>query len=197
MKKILLYGDSNTYGYDPRGMLGMRYPKENIWPSILRRCLEDEYEIIEEGQNGRTLPRFERGSAYLLHMIHALEAGDYFVIMLGTNDILLTSHPQVEEAKKRMDALLTWVQSELKEVHTIVIGPVWITNANPELAIYHAASKEMNCEFQSICKKRGVTFWNAGKWNIPLAYDGVHFSEEGHEIFAKKFLKELEKMKTN
>ena len=28
MEKIIFYGDSNTYGYDPRGFFGMRYPKE-------------------------------------------------------------------------------------------------------------------------------------------------------------------------
>ena len=26
-QKILCYGDSNTYGYDPRAYLGGRYPK--------------------------------------------------------------------------------------------------------------------------------------------------------------------------
>ena len=27
-KKVLFYGDSNTYGYDPAGFMGGRYPEE-------------------------------------------------------------------------------------------------------------------------------------------------------------------------
>lgn len=33
--RILCYGDSNTYGYDPRGFFGDRYPKESRWVDIL------------------------------------------------------------------------------------------------------------------------------------------------------------------
>ena len=36
MEKIIFYGDSNTYGYDPRGFFGMRYPKEVRWTGIVR-----------------------------------------------------------------------------------------------------------------------------------------------------------------
>ena len=33
--RMLCYGDSNTYGYDPRGFFGDRYPKESRWVDIL------------------------------------------------------------------------------------------------------------------------------------------------------------------
>jgi len=31
MRKLILFGDSNTYGYDPRGFLGGRYPEKVRW----------------------------------------------------------------------------------------------------------------------------------------------------------------------
>ena len=48
--KVLCYGDSNTYGYDPRGFFGDCYPKESRWVDILAQKLK--WEIQNEGQNG-------------------------------------------------------------------------------------------------------------------------------------------------
>ena len=59
MRKLILFGDSNTYGYDPRGLMGGRYPEEARWATIVRKALADSYEVIEEGMNGRQLPYVE------------------------------------------------------------------------------------------------------------------------------------------
>ena len=37
----------------------------------------------------------------------------------------------------------------------------------------------------------GIRFADAGKWNISLAYDGVHFTEQGHRAFAAGLLEVL------
>ena len=37
----------------------------------------------------------------------------------------------------------------------------------------------------------GIRFADAGKWDIPLSYDGVHFTEQGHKAFAAGLLEEL------
>lgn len=52
MTTILCYGDSNTYGYNP--VNGLRYPKGVRWTGVLQKMLGEEYEVIEEGCNGRT-----------------------------------------------------------------------------------------------------------------------------------------------
>ena len=51
---MLCYGDSNTYGYDPRGFFGDRYPKESRWVDILAQ--RTGWQIQNEGQNGREIP---------------------------------------------------------------------------------------------------------------------------------------------
>ena len=53
MKTVVLYGDSNTWGYVP-GSDGERFPREVRWPVQLQRLLGDEWEVIAEGLNGRT-----------------------------------------------------------------------------------------------------------------------------------------------
>lgn len=52
MKKILCYGDSNTFGYVPED--GSRYPKNIRWTGILGEYLGKDFEIIEQGMNNRT-----------------------------------------------------------------------------------------------------------------------------------------------
>lgn len=44
---------------------------------------------------------------------------------------------------------------------------------------------------QALAEQLGIRFTNAGKWDIPLAYDDVHFTEQGHRVFAAGLLEEL------
>lgn len=39
---------------------------------------------------------------------------------------------------------------------------------------------------QALAEHLGICFADAGKWDIPLAYDGVHFMEQGHRAFARR-----------
>ena len=50
-RRILCFGDSNTWGYKPTGG---RYDEETRWPMRMQRLLGDGYIVIEEGLNGRT-----------------------------------------------------------------------------------------------------------------------------------------------
>lgn len=50
--RIFCYGDSNTYGYDPRSCLTARYPAEERWTGQL----PGDWEILNHGMNGREIP---------------------------------------------------------------------------------------------------------------------------------------------
>ncbi|HHY90152.1 MAG TPA: G-D-S-L family lipolytic protein, partial [Clostridiales bacterium] len=52
MKTILCYGDSNTWGYNPKQP--GRYPKPIRWTTVLQENLGSDFEVIAEGLNGRT-----------------------------------------------------------------------------------------------------------------------------------------------
>ena len=53
LKRILCFGNSNTWGYIPG--LGKRYDSDERWTGIMALELGKEYQIIEEGLNGRTI----------------------------------------------------------------------------------------------------------------------------------------------
>ena len=90
-KTVLCYGDSNTWGYDPR--TGGRYPRDSRWPGVLRRALGEGYLVIEEGLNGRTtvwddpIEGYKNGKSYLIPCLETHRPIDLVVIMLGTNDL--------------------------------------------------------------------------------------------------------------
>ena len=90
-KTVLCYGDSNTWGYDPR--TGGRYPRDTRWPGVLRRALGEGYLVIEEGLNGRTtvwddpIEGYKNGKSYLIPCLETHRPIDLVVIMLGTNDL--------------------------------------------------------------------------------------------------------------
>ena len=52
----------------------------------------------------------------------------------------------------------------------------------------------MNSRFMSIAEHYNIPALDAGTWNIPMGSDGVHFSVEGHKLFAQKFLENFKKL---
>ena len=185
MRKLILFGDSNTYGYDPRGFMGGRYPEKARWATIVRLALADSYEVIEEGMNGRQLPDVEYG--YFTNMFAELTADDTMVMMLGTNDILLTYNPDPEQAAAKMERILAYVKGSFAG-RFIMIAPPYIEETEPGLQIYRDAGIQMNKRFMELAGKYDIEAFDAAAWNIPMGYDGVHFSIEGHHRFAEMLL---------
>ena len=139
MKKLILFGDSNTYGYDPRGFLGGRYPEEVRWTTHVKEALKDSYEIVVEGMNGRMLP--ELGYGLFTTVIQGLSREDVFVMMLGTNDILLTRHPNVKATLQRLDSILSYVSKNCLATF-ILIAPPYISAIDQEMQLYHDCSEK-------------------------------------------------------
>ena len=48
------------------------------------------------------------------------------------------------------------------------------------------ASARLAALYRTLAQDRAVAFADAGEWHIPLAFDGVHFTEEGHVKFAEQ-----------
>lgn len=111
-----------------------------------------------------------------------------FVMMLGTNDILLTYDPNVELAVTKLDRILSYVKENCK-TQFILISPPYIKVIEPEMQRYHNCCIEMNQRFLELAKQYGIPAINASEWNIEMGSDGVHFSIEGHKRFAECFIK--------
>ena len=84
-KRILCIGDSNTWGYIPGS--GERYEKNVRWTGKLAQTLGENYEVIEEGMNGRTTAftdKIEPGTAawdYLYPCLISQFPLEYIIVM--------------------------------------------------------------------------------------------------------------------
>ena len=192
MKKFILYGDSNTYGYDPRGMMGGRFADDVRWTTKLAAKLSG-YIVIDEGLNGRQLPvsRSGRISRFLENMTEDLGPEDVILMMLGTNDVLLTNNPDADVALKKMQPLLDWYREGALPFKLIIVAPVPIADINEEMEPYHRESLRMNEGFKSICENAAIPFIDTTDWDIPMAYDGVHIAEDSQSLFAQKMLEAI------
>ncbi|MCR5278661.1 MAG: SGNH/GDSL hydrolase family protein [Lachnospiraceae bacterium] len=89
-KRVLCFGDSLTWGYDPDNRV--RFPEESRWPMVMQSILDDGYTVIEEGQNGRTIATDDpaegekNGLKYIGPCLESHSPLDVVIIMLGSND---------------------------------------------------------------------------------------------------------------
>jgi len=90
-KRILCFGDSNTWGWNPIDK--QRYSKNERWPGVVAKFLGEGFEIIEEGLNGRTtvwddpVEGNKNGKEHLPIMLETHRPIDLLILMLGTNDL--------------------------------------------------------------------------------------------------------------
>ncbi len=183
-KKILCYGDSNTYGYDPRGYLGGRYPSDVYWAGRINTL--PDWEIINLGCNGRSLPRTPSEFGELADEIER-HLPDGICVMLGTNDLLCGASP--DKAAERLDVMLAFLLSLPRSPILLLLAPPAV---QPGDWVTDPALTDASLRFASLCRdaaeRNNICFADANAWGIPLAYDGVHFTGEGHRVFAENVL---------
>ena len=84
-KTVICYGDSNTYGFDPRMGCPERLPRRVRWTGRLDALPGPR--IINEGMNGREIPHTAAAFSYLDRILERNAGADILFIMLGTNDL--------------------------------------------------------------------------------------------------------------
>ena len=174
---VICFGDSNTYGYDPRNYFGGRYDADSRWVDIL--AAQTGWTISNMGQNGRDIP----SSA-----VSFPADTDLLIVMLGTNDLLQGRSP--EQAAERLERFLSGIPLDRSKILLIAPPPVTLGAWVPSAKLIDS-SRAFAQFCRVLAERMGIRFTNAGKWDIPLAYDGVHFTEQGHRAFAAGLLEEL------
>lgn len=173
--KVVCYGDSNTYGYDPRGGFGGRY--DHPWPELLAD--KTAWNVVNEGINGLEIPKI---------LVSFPKNTDLLIIMLGTNDLLQFWSP--EAACEKMERFLQSLTLGRDKI--LLIAPPtmkfgeWVQDQ--ELIDDAVALAKY---YKALAERLGIRFADAGEWNVPIAYDGVHLTEEGHRAFAKRLIEYL------
>lgn len=178
--KILCFGDSNTFGYDPRSFFGSRYPAQHRWVDLLAGKLGCQ--AVNAGENGREIPRRESELLRFDRMMANETPVDLLVILLGSNDLLQGN--EVADVVRRMDSFLQHIQLERPKL--LLIGPPPMQLGEWVLTQSLAdASIELNRAYKALAQRLAIPFADAGAWEISMTFDGVHFTEDGHRAFAE------------
>lgn len=177
--RIVCFGDSNTYGFDPRDPIEKRYAPEDRWPEILAE--RTGWDVINMGLNGRTVPHGKRGIEQALAQISSRLPADCIIIMLGSNDLFTIDDPSAERIASRMDTFLSNLTDRFPSVPILLISPPQV---EVPLAHIQEVIWDLTPKYRRLAAKYNILFASAASWRLPLSADEVHYSAEAHREFA-------------
>lgn len=204
MKKyrILCFGDSLTWGFDPDKRT--RIDEDERWTGALQNLLGEEYKVIEEGQNGRTIATDDpaegekNGLKYIIPCIESQNPLDLMILMLGGNDLKRKFSYASMDIAGEMQIFLEKVQAYNRfrmndHMKILLISPP-IIGENAENSWLADCFDFKNCVkvsseladwYKQLADMYGCYFLDAAKVAEVSPSDGVHFDAENHMKLAK------------
>ena len=200
MKKILIYGDSNTWG--DNFITGERIPEEKQWVNILRTKYENKYRFFQEGLPGRiagneeTIKTYKNGKDTFISTFRTNAPVDKIIIALGTNDLQI----KYQKMKDKIIEDLLWYKKQIEESYAdledqkkyfndkklpeiIYILPINFDYQDKASVIFDKESEEKRQqiikEFQKDKKLKTIV-----ANDLELFDDGIHLNYQGHEQMA-------------
>jgi len=195
MPTILCFGDSNTWGSVPRRT--RRYDNDERWPALLRAALPNNFEVIEEGQPGRTTVHndpFEGEKNGLRYLCPCLESHipDLVLILLGTNDLKhrfgLSAYDIAQGASKLVEEVQKF-KSMAKAVppKVLLIAPPPVYEVGFFANMFSGAalkSQSLAKYYAQFARALGCEFFDAGSVVNSCHKEGIHWQVEQHKYLA-------------
>lgn len=206
MKRVLCYGDSNTWGYDPEA--GIRFPADVRWTGVLAKHLGPGYLVIEEGLNGRTtqwddpLEAGRNGLTYLRPCVESHQPLDAVVIMLGTNDLQhrfnLNASDIAQSAAGVADHARRYARTEAgAPPPVLLVAPPAIVHLT-ELDQMFAGALEKSRQFSHYYRLAAgwydLPFFDAGSVIVSSEKDGIHIAAEEHRKLGEALAPEIHRL---
>ncbi len=191
MNNVLIYGDSNAWGY-AKG--GARLDWNQQWPNIFGKLMGSKYRLVQEGLPGRTAGPVDKNLQYLdgqapfeVILRSALPV-ELIIIALGTNDL----KPVYNQTASDIAKSLKWY----KNISNELVPTAKIVFILPPNFVYKdgGMKDELRVEVINEMLKNPEKDQCLSLDNIELS-DGVHFSLNGHNQVAQMvsdFVKNLD-----
>lgn len=212
VKRILCYGDSNTWGSTPG--TGERIAEEKRWTGVCQRLLGDEYRILEEGLPGRTTVYEDpchplmNGLTGLGYALSSQKPIDAVVLFLGTNDVKFANAAGTANG---IDTLLHRILNAdvfyrgsspvfCGQPKILLVAPPLIL---PEIGQITPDSRFAGCShhsssfsrlYRQLAKAYGVDYLDAAAIVRPSEVDCLHLDEEAHSILGAAIARKLQEM---
>lgn len=216
MKRILIFGDSNSWGYtdeDNGHRFEKRWPvslnqqliKRGLGTEILEDCLPGRTTNIDDHQDGIHL----NGSKILKSSLLSHSPIDLVILMLGTNDLKVRFQRTAENIAEGLKELIEIVLEtnsglggwhDLNKSNLLIICPPilgkkshdssWVNFKEWEGA--HDKSKKLYSSFKKVCSEMGVDLIDANKFCQSSDIDPIHWSKHTHLHFSEELAKIIE-----
>ncbi len=215
--RIVCYGDSNTWGYDPETK--RRHADHVRWTSRLQDLLGDGYQVVECGINGRTAAHDEpfrhcrngaKGIGYSLLESSPL---DLLILNLGTNDLKYEDNPAAIGRGMRLlmrtahhSGLLNTFDTSVfrngKE-RILLMAPIplgkELDTRFPDSIL--RGKYELSARFaeiyEPIAKSFGAEFMDSAQYAEPSEADCIHMDAESHRRLAEAVCQKVRTMFEN
>lgn len=197
-KRILCFGDSNTWGYDAYS--GGRFAKDVRWTGVLQNILGEEYHIIEEGLCGRTtvfddpLNEGLSGLRYLLPCLQSHSPIDMLIIMLGTNDCkerFSATAKNIADGAKRLIKVAQSADVWNEKPRILLVSPAPIekecetSDVSGEMGVCSDKSYELKCTYKLCADDCKCEFLDAGLYVSMNKIDYMHLDKESNKRLAE------------
>jgi len=207
IKRILCYGDSLTWGYKP-GTDHERIIFEKRWTGILQKLLGGDYQIIEEGLNGRTLDSEDKrpgkegrnGAETLQITLDTHKPIDILILMLGTNELKDLFNRNMEDISYILEEKFIKIIKtggfgrEGKIPSILLISPPNIDiSKEPALERYSQVGNKivhMRDIYHRVAKKNQCAFLDSSAIVSP-GKDGIHIDEYNHKKLGEEIFNKL------
>lgn len=193
MRRILIYGDSNSYGTAPMPHLGADavHPRGLRWGDVMARALGADWDVVIEGLPGRTTVHddpiegaYRNGLTVLPAILHTHKPIELLVICLGTNDLkyrfgLLAEDVALGLARLAREAMASGVVGKV-----LMLAPPEPRECGDFADMFRgvedraAGLADHVARFAAV---EGAAFFDAGSVIAVDPADGIHWSVQAHE----------------
>lgn len=194
MHRVLIYGDSNSFGIGPMPTLGsdVVHGPGLRWGDVLARALGDGFDVVIQGLPGRTTVyddpiegAYRNGLTVLPAILHSHRPIDLLVICLGTNDQkarfgLYAQEVALGAARLAREALSTGTVGKV-----LLVAPPPLTECGDFAEMFRGAERRgegLAKHMARFAAEEGAAFFDAGSVISVDETDGIHWSADAHGV---------------
>ena len=198
MKKILCYGDSNTWGCSP--VDSSRFDDKTRWPMVAGLILGKGYTIIEDGLNGRTVLNFSpvnkeaNGIEWINSVITDYIPLDIAVISLGINDVFIGGEVTLQQISNGVGEIIDIIRNShssggYKIPEIIIMAPPEFNTGIEGVQFFELQINKLKAlpeTYRELSSKKNCLFFKASDYVKGSINDGSHLDSESHVLLGKK-----------
>ena len=205
-KRLLIYGDSNSYGTAPQQHLASRpvHPPGARWGDVLASGLGEDWDVVIEGLPGRTTVlddpvegAFRNGLTVLPAILHSHEPIDVLAICLGTNDQKHVFGRNAQDIALCVARLVREARLSGTVGVTLAIAPPPLRPAGDFAEMFSGAEERgegLPDRMARFAGAEGAAFFDAGTVIEVDPLDGIHWSESAHDKLGRALIEVVKEL---